>query len=68
MKITYPGTPESTPASPPKGRKGKAKPEKQKNEKPARKDKQQIVAARTNKKPNLVELGVMRSHNFLSRT
>lgn len=68
MKITYPGTPESTPASLPKKRKGKVKPEKQKKEKPARKDKQQIVAARTNKKPNLVELGVMRPHNFLSRT
>lgn len=30
--------------------------------------KKRVVAARTNKKPNLVELGLCRPHNFLSRT
>lgn len=63
---------------PKKGRKEKpGKPARQKKEKKSKgaqtdkkasARKQRIVAARTNKKPNLVEQGLMKPHNFLSRT
>ena len=36
------------------------------SEAPAKK--KRIVAARTNKKPNLLDLGLVKRHNFMSRT
>lgn len=44
----------------------KLQPERKEKEKPTKKPR--IVAARTNKKPKLTELSLMRPHNFLSRT
>lgn len=37
-------------------------------EKPVKEKKKRVVGARTNKKPLLTELGLMRPHDFLSRT
>lgn len=77
MKITQPGT---TPSSKPKAAPKKERPprkekagkpirEKKMKQKPKGKEpKRRIVAARTNKKPNLAELNLVSRHNFLSRT
>lgn len=52
----------------------KEKPEKpvkgkrEKKEKQEKGPKKRVVAARTNKKPNMVELELMKPHNFLTRT
>ena len=50
-------------------RKHKGKPERKAGEKPEKRGpKKRIVSARTNKKPKLTDLGLVKPHNFLSRT